>query len=817
MFRRATLAFACIVVMLGLGSAEAADISLAQARQAAGKWLERNQRPLNADVGGTPVAGRTFTRADGAPLFHVVRLSEGGFIVTSAEDGIDPIIAVSDGDDLVVDDDNPLWVLLNKDMDNRRKSVELERAQAAANPMMALADLGEAGVSSEAQWADLLAESDFSILGLSSVTDVRVSPLVQSTWDQATAGNYSNWPITYNYYTPNNYVCGCVATAMAQLMRYHQFPTASMSPFTRTCYVDSVARSLTTMAGTYSWANMPLSPNSSITETQRQAIGKLTYDAGVSVGMQYTANSSGAFTLECASALTSVFKYSNGMAYDVGAFNSGIVQRSVLANLDGGYPVLLGIEGSPGGHAIVGDGYGYSSSTLYVHLNLGWSGSQNAWYNLPTVDTAYGTFTTLSTIIYNVYTSGTGELVTGRVVNDAGVGIAGAAVAAYKTQGGAFVTNTVTGANGIYALHVNYSASTRNLNIVATYNGASQTKSVTFVQSKTATYTRSGMSMSISYVGTVGNSWGNDFTFNLPATPTGVSATDGASTDNVTVTWGAATYATSYEVWRGTGSSSTYSTRIASGITATTYSDVTAAPGVTYYYWVKAVNAVGTSGFSSSNTGYRALLAPTGVMATDGTLTTGVDVTWNAVTGASYYCVSRSTTSAGTKTALMSTWQAGLSYTDTSAVGGVQYYYFVQAGRSTSGLNFSAYSAYDAGMRADEVAETSTTPVPVPYVWLDSFSLVSGSDYEAAGLGDSDGDGFDAWEEYVAGTEPTNDASFFRADLVMVNGVLVVEWTPDLGAERTYTVFGKTSLGDATWVTPTNAASRFFRVGIDMD
>jgi len=257
-------------------------------------------------------------------------------------------------------------------------------------------------------------------------------------------------------------------------------------------------------------------------------------------------------------------------------------------------------------------------------------------------------------------------------------------------------------------------------------------------------------------------------------------------------------------------------TRIASGITATTYPDVSAVPGTVYYYWVKAVNAAGTSGFSSSNDGYRALLAPTGVTATDGTLTTGVGVMWNAVSGGSFYCVYRATTPEGTKTALMSTWQPGLSFTDTTAVAGVQYYYFVQAGTSTTGTRPSTYSAYDAGMRA-EAAETSTTPVPVPYVWLDTFSLVTGSDYEAAGYGDSDGDGFDAWEEYVAGTEPTNDDSYFRADLVMVNGVPVVEWTPDLGAERTYTVFGKTSLGDAVWVTPTNAASRFFRVGIDMD
>ena len=814
MIRRATLVFACIVAMLSWVSAEAADVSLPQAKRAAGRWLERNPQPLDADIGGTPVAGKTHTRPDGTPLFHVMRLSEGGFIVTSADDGIDPIIAISDGETLVEDDGNPLWILLKTDMDNRRKSLDLERAQRAANPLMTLADLVEEGVSPEAQWADLLAESDFSILGLSSVADVRVSPLVQSTWDQDTVPGSSMY--TYNYYTPNHYVCGCVATAMAQLMRYHQFPTANMSTFTRTCYVNDVATSRTTLAGTYSWVDMPLAPTSSISEAQRRAIGRLTYDAGVSVGMQYTADSSGAYTLECASALTGVFKYSNGMAYYPTAFNANIVQRAVLANLDGGCPVLLGISGD-GGHAIVGDGYGYSSSKLYVHLNMGWSGEQNAWYNLPTVDTDYYDFDTLSTLVYNVYKSGTGELVTGRVLNGAGVGVAGVTVAAYKAQGGTFVTNTVTGSNGIYALRL--AGSNNPLNIVATYNGATQTKSVTAYQSVSATYTRSGMGMSISNSGTVGNSWGNDFTFNLPAVPANVSATDGTSTDNVTVTWSAVSNATSYEVWRGIPSSSASATKIASGITGTTYPDVTANPGQKYYYWVKAVNASGTSAFSSSsssNDGYRALLAPTGVSATDGTSTTGVGVTWNAVPNATFYCVYRATTPEGTKTALMSTWQAGLSYNDTSAVVGTPYYYFVKAGRSTAGTYASAYSAYDAGMRA-EVLETSTTPVPVPYAWLEAFNLVSGSDYEAAAFSDSDGDGFDAWEEYVAGTVPTNRDSFFMSEIVVVNGTPVIKWIPDLEAARTYTVFGKTNLGDSAWFTPTNSATRFFRVGIDMN
>jgi uncharacterized repeat protein (TIGR02543 family) len=109
-----------------------------------------------------------------------------------------------------------------------------------------------------------------------------------------------------------------------------------------------------------------------------------------------------------------------------------------------------------------------------------------------------------------------------------------------------------------------------------------------------------------------------------------------------------------------------------------------------------------------------------------------------------------------------------------------------------------------------------TTAAGVPFTWLDAFGLVAGGDYEAAALADTDGDGHAAWQEYVAGTDPTNRASVFTAAIAVSNGAPFVTWTPDLGAERLYTVEGKARLTDAAWASPTNAASRFFRVKVGM-
>jgi hypothetical protein len=95
----------------------------------------------------------------------------------------------------------------------------------------------------------------------------------------------------------------------------------------------------------------------------------------------------------------------------------------------------------------------------------------------------------------------------------------------------------------------------------------------------------------------------------VPA-PADVSASDGTYLDRVAVSWSAASGATAYEVWRNTVDDSSSATAIATGVAGTGYDDAGAAAGITYYYWVKAVGASGTSGFSASDYGYRGVVGP---------------------------------------------------------------------------------------------------------------------------------------------------------------------------------------------------------------
>jgi hypothetical protein len=117
-------------------------------------------------------------------------------------------------------------------------------------------------------------------------------------------------------------------------------------------------------------------------------------------------------------------------------------------NLDYDNPVILGISGPVGGHAVIADGYGYYLSTLYHHLNMGWAGSTDAWHNLPNIDSS-PSFTSVDKCVYNVFVSGSGEIISGRVTDMSDQPISAATVTA---QGSSGPFTASTNIKGIYAI-----------------------------------------------------------------------------------------------------------------------------------------------------------------------------------------------------------------------------------------------------------------------------------------------------------------------------------------------------------------------------
>ena len=506
-------------------TSQAREITSAEAGRAAAAWVRRDSAPLGAKLSATDAAEVLTTRDGDTPIYHVVRLSGGGVVVTSAESGVTPIVAFFDGDMPAEGDGNPIWDILSADMSNRTRLVAAVREASATKGgtqrtlLGATAGTAEPFAAEESAWAELLAEDAkpsrllkaSSVRDASDLSDLRVAQLLSTAWGQK--GDAAN------YYTPpgapgdqENYYCGCVALSGAQIANYWRFPTESRPQVERLCFTNDVPQIFSTMGETYDWANMP-SDFLNLNVEQKQAIGKLCYDFGVAVQMNWCTNASYTSNVELAGAFRDVFGYAGAMSYSYYAdvMPAAFFERAVLANLDAKRPVVLTIAD----HSINADGYGYASGTLYTHLNLGWDGTANAWYNLPNVDaTPYGpgyVSTILSGVVYNIHPTETGELLTGRVLDGNGDPVDGATVTATCGDDTASAT---TDEKGIYSICVPYGG--RTWTVSATALDQSGSRPAYVWQSKSDTFRERIPSLVKGVLGgTVGNSWGNDITLGV--------------------------------------------------------------------------------------------------------------------------------------------------------------------------------------------------------------------------------------------------------------------------------------------------------------
>jgi hypothetical protein len=486
-FRRRSALCLRLSLLLAAGvTGWAGPVSPFQAEAAVARWLQVTPRPLQLALSSGVDQVVTHRDAEGAPLFHEVRLAGGGFVVVASDDLLEPVIAFSGSGRLETGAGSLLDLMLRSDLGRRLADLK------TAPPLEA------AGRPGRRKW-DLLQDTGsepvaMALTTLATVNDLRVAPLVQSRWNQETAAGLP----AFNYFAPNQYPIGCVATAIGQLMRFHQFPTLGVGVRTLNISVDEVSQRTTTRGGdgaggAYNWGQMPLVVGASATDAERQMIGALLFDTAASVNMSFKASGSGAVTGRGSGALRNTFLYANALyGYNGGSELVGHgLQEMVQPNLDAGLPVVLAIlaSGASSGHAVVCDGYGYNTGSLYHHLNLGWGGNSDAWYNLPAIATAAGnTYNVITGCLYNVFKTGTGDIISGRVTDASGNPVAGVQV------GNGTLTST-TGANGIYAL-VHTTPGIQTLS--AAKAGA------TFTQTVRVTDT-----LSVDY-GTVGNLWGMD-------------------------------------------------------------------------------------------------------------------------------------------------------------------------------------------------------------------------------------------------------------------------------------------------------------------
>ena len=189
---------------------------------------------MDAQMGGGVSEVRALTPPDGASPFRVVKFADGGFIVTSGDTEDDPFVFISDGaGDVVEDDENPLWGILRQNMSAneaarsasttaKSKGVRLLSASTAENKWAKWLPGGNGG-------ARLLAAA----VPTTSISDICVPRIMDIRWNQRGSGNAPHY---YNDAIPHHCAVGCVAVAMAQVIRHYQWP-ASIGKVQKRCTV----------------------------------------------------------------------------------------------------------------------------------------------------------------------------------------------------------------------------------------------------------------------------------------------------------------------------------------------------------------------------------------------------------------------------------------------------------------------------------------------------------------------------------------------------------------------------------------------------
>jgi photosystem II stability/assembly factor-like uncharacterized protein len=289
---------------------------------------------------------------DNVSTFYIFRFVSGGFVLVAADDASIPILGYSFEDDMPEIIDNPA---LTEWLDGYSREIGQIITQKLNNS------------ETLNQWSAIQNGRT-----LTSPSDVL--PLLTTAWDQ---GCYYNEMCPTDPEGPCSHApTGCVATAMAQIMKFHNFPPRGVSQHIYNCppYGQQTADFENT---TYDWSAMPDTVAGS-----NNAVAALNYHAGVSVDMAYSATGSGADGSIVPAAFLNYFNYSPEIGIAIKSSFPDVEDfKSMLrVDLDAHLPICYGGFDAAinDGHMFVCDGYHMSDGTF--HFNWGWAGYANGYY-----------------------------------------------------------------------------------------------------------------------------------------------------------------------------------------------------------------------------------------------------------------------------------------------------------------------------------------------------------------------------------------------------------------------------------------------------
>lgn len=209
-----------------------------------------------------------------------------------------------------------------------------------------------------------------------SDTKAPIEPLVTTRWNQDSPYNY-NCPTVSGYRS----MTGCVATAAAQVMKYHNYPAEGTGTISYKDGNSNTTRTLKLDGKPFDWDNMLDSYSGTYTAAQRDAVAYLMQAVGYASEMAYSPQASGAQSPTMLEGVKKYFGY-NEKAVMLNRQDYPLAQWEdlVYENLKTVGPVYYaGDDAIQGGHAFVCDGY---SSDGFFHFNWGWGGSYDGYFKL---------------------------------------------------------------------------------------------------------------------------------------------------------------------------------------------------------------------------------------------------------------------------------------------------------------------------------------------------------------------------------------------------------------------------------------------------
>ena len=319
--------------------------------------------------------------------YYIFNMAPRGFVVVSAEEDYNAILAFSDEGQFNFDE-SIAWPAMSTLGSHERRIAYNRENDVKPTPSIAR------------EWETLNASSVAQYVGKSNPDGVVVPPLTTTSWGQ---GEF------YNEFTPRDAdpdaiaggaYCGCAPIAMAQLIKYHNYPAQGHG---FNSYEDPVYGDIAVdFCRPYNWSNMP----DSLT-APNQDVAEFIYHVGAATNSEFSITYTSTFISFMRDALVNFFNYDEAAEW---FFDGDADQFANVAinDLNQGRPLMLSGEAwvgdvFAGAHTWVTDGYGFFLDPVgdqpdeYFHFNWGWSGDNNGWFldtNNAAWDPIPGTFGT---------------------------------------------------------------------------------------------------------------------------------------------------------------------------------------------------------------------------------------------------------------------------------------------------------------------------------------------------------------------------------------------------------------------------------------